>query len=115
MNQRSVAIIADYLSRRPLGRVVRVMKTGDDDYLMGIEDIRDGRVQLIHATSDLEVWLTSFKEGRCNQPAAAICGVCDRVHTDRWVDGELFPNCAPCQAELVEIYAEIQSRGEGHR
>jgi hypothetical protein len=82
---------------------------------MGVEDVRDGRVQLIHATGDLEVWLTSFKEGRCNEPGAAICGVCDRVHTDRWVDGELFPNCAPCQAELVEIYAEIQSRGEGHR
>ena len=113
MNQRSVAIIADYLSRRPLGRVVRVMKTGDDDYLMGVEDFRDGRVQLIHATSDLEVWLTSFKEGRCNQPAAAICGVCDRIHTDHGINGELFPNCARCQAELVEIYIEIQSRREG--
>lgn len=55
MNQRALAIIADLLSKRPMGRVVRVMETGDDDYLMGVEDVRDGRVQLIHATSDLEV------------------------------------------------------------
>lgn len=110
MKQRAVAIVADYLSKRPLGRVVRVMKSGEDDYLMGVEDVRDGRVQLIHGTSDLEVWLTSFKEGRCVQPAGAICGVCDRIHTDRDVDGELFEHCVSCQVELVEILAEFSSR-----
>jgi hypothetical protein len=113
MKQRAVAIIADYLSRRPMGRVVRVMKTGEDDYLMGIEDVRDGRVQLIHWTSDLEVWLNSFKEGHCNPAVGAICGVCDRVHTDRDFDGELLINCIRCQVELVEVYAEMHSRREG--
>lgn len=113
MKQRAVAIIADYLSKRPLGRVVRVMKSGADDYLMGVEDVRDGRVQLIHGTSDLEVWLTSFKEGRCIQPAAAIGGVCDRIHSDRDVDGELFDKCVSCQVELVEVLAEFNSRGRG--
>jgi hypothetical protein len=45
-------------------------------------------------------------------PAGAICGVCEHVHTDRDLDGELFPNCIRCQVELVEVYAEMQSRGE---
>ena len=103
MKQRAVAIVADYLSHRPRGRVVRVMKTGENDYLMGIEDVRDGRVQLIHSTGDLENWLESFKQGQCPQPVGAICSVCDQVHGDRDVDGELFQNCVPCQAELVEI------------
>lgn len=115
MKQRAVALVADYLSKRPKGRVVRVMKTGEDDYLMGIEDVRDGRVQLIHDTSDLEAWLASFREGRCNQPVGAICGVCYRIHSDRDFDGELFPNCVTCQVELVEIFAEMHSRGEGER
>jgi hypothetical protein len=113
MKQRAVAIVADYLSHRPMGRVVRVMKTGEDDYLMSIEDVRDGRVQLIHSTGDLETWLTSFEQGRCRQPVGAICGVCDRIHGDRDIDGELFQNCVRCQAELVEVVAEMQSRGEG--
>jgi hypothetical protein len=89
------------------------MKTGDGDYLMGVEDVRDGRVHLIHAASDLEVWLTSFKEGDYNPPVGAICGVCDRVHTDRGFDGELLTNCIRCQVELVEVYTEMQSRREG--
>jgi hypothetical protein len=45
MKQRAVALVADYLSKRPTGRVVRVMKSGEDDSLMGIEDVRDGSVQ----------------------------------------------------------------------
>ncbi len=64
MNQRGVAIVAEYLSMRPQGRVVRVEPIGDDDYLMAIEDVRDGRVQLIRSAGDLEVWLTSFRQGR---------------------------------------------------
>jgi len=113
MKQRAVAIVADYLSHRPMGRVVRVMKTGEDDYLMSIEDVRDGRVQLIHSTGDLETWLTSFKQDWGHQPAGAICGVCDRIHGGRDFDGELFQNCVSCQAELVEVFAEMQSRREG--
>jgi hypothetical protein len=35
--------------------------------------------------------------------ASALCGSCERVHTDRDVDGELFGTCIPCQAELVEV------------
>jgi hypothetical protein len=113
MKQRAVAIVADYLSHRPLGRVVGLKPIGDDDYMLVIEDVRDGRVQLIHSTGDLETWLASFKQGRCRQPVRAICGVCDRILGDRDIDGELFPNCVPCQAELVEIFVEMQSRGEG--
>ena len=41
------------------------MKTGEDNYLMGIEALQDGRVQLIHSTGDLETWLRSFKQGPC--------------------------------------------------
>jgi hypothetical protein len=75
--------------------------------------MRDGRIQLIHSTGALETWLTSFKQGRCHQPVGAICGVCDGIHADRDCDGELFQNCVPCQAELVEVFVELQSRGEG--
>jgi hypothetical protein len=108
----AVAIVADYLSHRPMGRVVRVKRTGEDDYLMSIEDVRDGRVQLIHSTGNLETWLTSFKQGRCRQPVGAICGVCDRIHGDRDCDGELFQNCVRCQAELVEVALELGHQQE---
>lgn len=115
MKQRAVVLVADYLSKRRKGRIARLRKVTSDDYLLSIEDVRDGRVQLIHSVGDLAVWLASFREGRCLQPVGAFCGVCDRFHRDRDLDGELFPNCVPCQAELIEIYAELQAGGEGER
>ncbi len=106
MNQRGVAIVAEYLQSRPLGRIVRVKPVADDNYLIAIEDSRDGRTHLIVSAGDLESWFRSFKEGRCLQPVGALCGVCDRIHGDRDASGELMRNCIRCQAELVEVYAE---------
>ncbi len=112
MNQRGVAIVAEYLSKRPQGRVVRVKPIAEDDYLIAIEDVRDGRVQLIRSAGDLEVWLTSFRQGRCVQPVGALCGICDHIHGDRDHTGELMRNCIRCQAELVEVAAESLLREE---
>jgi uncharacterized C2H2 Zn-finger protein len=39
--------------------------------------------------------------------------VCDGIHGDRDHDGELFQNCVRCQAELVEVFVEMQNRREG--
>ena len=113
LKQRVVAIVAEYLSHRPIGRPVRVRPCGDDDYILGIEDVRDGRVHLLHSLADLEEWLQSFKKGRCIQPAAAICGVCDRLHIDRGLDGELSENCVGCQVELIEVFADLERRRNG--
>ena len=110
MKQRAIAILADYLARRPKGRVVRVLQTGEDDYVMGIEDARDGRIHLVHDPHDLETWLECFRQGRCLQPAAAICDVCDGIHADRGFDGELLRHCASCQIELTEILADLDER-----
>jgi hypothetical protein len=115
MNQRAVALVADYLSKRPKGRIVRVMPMQEGDYLMAIEDRRDGRVQLIQTVGDLDVWVESFRQGVCLQPVGAICFVCDRIHTDRGVDGELFTTCIGCQVELLDVVAEFESGREGER
>lgn len=106
MKQRTVTVIATYLSKRPLGRIVQVRNVGDDDYIVAIEDLRDGRTQLIHSAGDLRVWLESFRDGRCVMSAAAICGRCDKLHVDRDVDAELLPNCIGCCAELMVVGAE---------
>ena len=79
---------------------------GEDDYIIAIEDLRDGRTQLIHSAGDLRVWLESFRDGRCVVPAAAICGRCNKLHVDRDVDGELLVNCIACAGELIEVAAE---------
>jgi hypothetical protein len=103
MKQRAVAILAEYLSIRPLGRVVAVQPIGDDDYVLAIEDVRDGRVHVARTPRDLEPWLKSFKSGECLQPAFGLCGRCGHIHTDRDGDGEVFGTCIRCQAELVEV------------
>lgn len=113
MNQRAVALVADYLSKRPKGRIVRVMPMQEGDYLMAIEDRRDGRVQLIQSIGDLERWIESFRQGVCVQPVGAICFVCDGIHTDRGLDGELFTNCVGCQVELLDVVAEFTGEPEG--
>ena len=107
MKQRAVAIFAEYLSIRPLGRVVAVQPIGDDDYLLAIEDRRDGRVHVARTPRDLEPWLKSFKAGECPQPAFGLCGRCGSIHADRDVDGEVFGNCIRCQADLVEVALEL--------
>ncbi len=106
MKQRAVTIIATYLAKRPLGRLVRVRCVGVDDYMLAIEDVRDGRTHLIHSPDDLGMWLKSFKAGRCLQPPAAICGRCDWLHVDRDHDGELLTNCIGCCTELIVLGAE---------
>ena len=103
MKQRAVAMVADYLSNRPLGRVVGLKAIADDDYVLAIEDIRDGRVHVVRTPSDLEPWLKSFKIGECVLPAFGLCGRCNAIHSDRDVDDEVFGNCIPCQAELIEV------------
>ena len=80
MKQRAVAIFAEYLSIRPLGRVVAVQRIGRDDYLMAIEDVRDGRVHVARTPRDLEPWLKSFKSGECLQPVFGLCGRCGAIH-----------------------------------
>lgn len=110
MKQRAVVIVADYLSKRTRGRLTRVLPVGEDDYVLSIEDVRDGRTQLIRSPADLEVWLESFRLGICLQPVGAICGMCDRIHTDRGFDDELFSNCVGCQVGLVDVLAELDRR-----
>ena len=112
MKQRAVAIVAEYLSHRPLGRVVGLKSIGDDDYVLAIEDVRDARVHLVRTPRDLEPWLESFKTGECVQPAFGLCGRCNAIHTDRDVDGEVFASCIPCQAELVEVALELRNEQE---
>ena len=112
MKQRAVAIVADYLSHRPLGRVVGLKAIADDDYVLAIEDVRDGRVHVVRTPSDLEPWLKSFKNGECIQPAFGLCARCNEIHTDRDVDSEVFDNCITCQAELVEVALELRDEQE---
>lgn len=109
MKQRVVVLIAQYLEHRVRGRITRLRPCGDDDFILGIEDVRDGRTHLLHSLDDLRKWLMSFKTGECLQPAAAICGVCDRLHIDRDHSGELATNCVRCQLELIEVYADLNS------
>jgi hypothetical protein len=108
MKQRAVAIVAADLSHRPLGRVVELKAIADDDYVLAIEDVRDGRVHVVRTPRDLEPWLRSFKTGECIRPAFGLCGRCNSIHADRDVDGEIFGNCIPCQAELVEVALELR-------
>lgn len=112
MKQRAVVIVAEYLSHRLRGRLVKVKPVAADDYVLAIEDIRDGRVHLARTTRDLEPWLKSFKNGECLQPKFGFCGRCDRLHADRDADGEVFSNCVRCQAELVELALVLRDESE---
>ena len=107
MNQRGVTILATYLEKRYMGQIVRVRKVSDDDYIVAIEDVRDGRTQLIHSSRDLRKWLQSFVDGECAIPAAAICARCDKLHVDKDIGGELLSNCIPCCGDLIEVGAKI--------
>jgi hypothetical protein len=106
MNQRRVTATTIYLSMSGRGRLTKVRSVGSDDYIVAIEDVRDGRTHLLHTATGLGKWLGSFEQGRCIQPTAAICGRCDQLHVDRDVDGELLINCIGCCAELMVVGAE---------
>ena len=112
MNQRGVTLIATYLKKRPLGRIVQIRNVGDDDYIVAVDDRRDGRTQLIHSSGDLRLWFESFRHGECLIPAAAICARCNKLHVDRDVDGELLTNCIACAGELIGVGAEMFLRDE---
>ena len=109
MNQRSIRRIADHLARRPIGRIVTVVPTGDDDYVISVEDRRDGREHVMETSKDLELWLDSFKQGRLLPPTKAFCDCCCKVHEDKDIDGELFELCMSCQAELTAFTFEQAS------
>lgn len=112
MKQRSVQIIIEYLSHRPRARIVRLKRVGLDDYVLAIEDRREGRTHLLQTPRDLEVWLRSFAAGECPQPSVGLCGRCDALHHDCDVGGDIFANCIECQAELVEVAVEPRHEQE---
>jgi hypothetical protein len=107
MKQRAVAILAEYLSRRPVGRIVGLKRVADDDYVLAIEDIRDERVHVGRTPTDFESWLRSVKEDRYVLSAFGLCGRCGEIHRDRGWDLGVFRTCIPCQAELVELALEL--------
>ena len=112
MKQRAVAIVADYLSHRPLGRIVGLKAIADDDYVLAIEDARDERVHVGRTPRDFEPCLRSVKEGRYVLPPFGLCGRCGEIHCDRDLDLEMFRTCIPCQAELVELAVELHLESE---
>lgn len=113
MNQRGVGLIATYLEKRPLGRIVQVRPVADDDYIIAVEDRRNGRTQLIHSSGDLRLWFESFRHGECLIPAAGICARCNNLHVDRDVGEELLTNCIVCAGELIGVGAEMFLEDEG--
>ena len=112
MNRSELTRLATDLRKRPLGRIVQVRPVGDDDYIVAVDDRRDGRVQLIHSATDLQLWLESFRHGECLIPAAGICARCNKLHIDRDVDGELLATCISCAGELIGVGAEMFLEGK---
>jgi len=112
MKQRAVAILAEYLSQRPIGRIACLKRVGEDDYVLAIEDVRDERVHVGRAPLDFEPWLRSVKERRFILPAFGLCGRCGEIHCDRDLDLEIFRTCFACQAELVELALELYIESE---
>lgn len=130
MKQRVVALVAHYLEHRVRGRITRLrrVRSGsgssgiqsprpaqsvegeeDVDYIVSVQDVRDGRTHLLHSLQDLREWMMSFKTGECLRPVAAICEVCDRLHINRGPDGELAEHCTTCTLELIEIHEDLDS------
>ena len=112
MKQRAVRLIAGYVGRRGIGRIVGLKPVGPDDYVLAIEDVRDERVHVGRTPTDFEPWLRSVKEGRHVIPAFGLCGRCGEIHCDRDLDLEIFRTCIPCQAELVEVGLELYCEQE---
>ncbi len=112
MKQRAVAVLAEYLSRRPIGRIVGLKAVRPDDYVVAIEDLRDERVHVGRRPLDFEPWLKSVKEGRYVLPAFGLCGRCGEIHCDRDCDLEIFRTCIPCQVDLVDLALELNLETE---
>lgn len=129
MNQRSVVTIAEFLVRRPIGRIVSVLPQGKDDYVISIEDRRDGREHVLTNCDDLEVWLESFKTGQCLKPTKGYCDCCGELHSDhdgyvwgiRWQD--LYPGAkvvadsavaSRWQSEIGIDFHEVVFETNGH-
>jgi hypothetical protein len=112
MKQRAVALIADYVARRGIGRVFGLTPVGDEDYVLPIEDIRDERVNVGRTPHDFEPWLKSVKEGRYVLSAFGLCGRCGEIHCDRHADLEMFRTCNSCQVDLVELALELHLETE---
>ncbi|MDQ3964630.1 MAG: hypothetical protein M3277_12090 [Actinomycetota bacterium] len=112
MKRRTLALMAEYLSRRPKGRVVGLKQVSPGDYVVEVKDIRDGRIHLLCSADDVEAWISSFAEGRCLEVSAARCGICGEIHTDRGLDGEVSQNCLRCQVELVDVLVALASEGD---
>jgi hypothetical protein len=74
--------IADYLSDRPIGRIVGLEPIGDDDYVLAIEDVRDER---LHVVVRRRIgWLKAVEQGRYVLPALGLCERCETSATATW-------------------------------
>jgi len=99
-------------AQQRLGRDQERALGGDADYVVAIEDVRDGRVPVGRTPRDCKAWFRSFKADDSIRPVFGLCGRCDRIHADRDVDDELFATCIACQSELVEVALELGSERE---
>ena len=93
MKQRAVALMADYLSYRAVGRIVGLKPIGDDDYVVAIEDVRDERVHVGRTPRDFEPWLRSIKEGRYVLPTFGL-----------WALWRPPPRSRPRARDLAHMY-----------
>lgn len=75
----SVRALADYLAHQPSGCIVTAVPVGQGNYLVAIEDRRDGREHILETPDDLEAWLESFKQGRLLQPTKAFWDCCTHI------------------------------------
>jgi hypothetical protein len=112
LKRRTLALIAEYLSRRPRGRIVGLKQVSPGDYVVEMKDVRDGRIHMLRSADDVEAWIASFTQGRCLEMTTALCGICRQIHTDRGLDGEVSQNCLRCQVELVDVLVALASEGE---
>ena len=113
MNRRTVIALGRYVLRSGRGRLVDWRTVGDDDYIAAVEDARDGRTHLFHTSRDTRHWIETFSLGVCERPAVGICGRCNRLHTQRDVDGEMLAHCTACASELLVLGAEMFLEGAG--
>lgn len=106
MKQRSVAILAEYLSHRPIGRIVDSSPLGTTTPYL-----RSKTTGMSESTSAARPRLRAVaalgEEGRYVLPAFGLCGRCGEIHCDRNLDLETFRTCIPCQADLVQLALDL--------
>ena len=107
MTRRTLSALGRYVLRSGRGRLVDWRCVGADDYIAAITDSRDGRTHLFHTARDTRKWLETFSLGIRERPAVGICGRCNRLHTQRDVDGEMLRHCLTCASELLVLGAEM--------